>query len=58
MENAWIDFLASFAGIVLTFLAGAEVDPDLMRERLKESVWGGTTQNLSRLSPCSVLIVK
>jgi Kef-type K+ transport system membrane component KefB len=37
----WIDFLASFASIVLTFLAGAEVDPDLMRERLKESLWIG-----------------
>ena len=37
----WIDFLAGFAGIVLTFLAGAEVDPDLMRERLKESLWIG-----------------
>lgn len=34
----WIDFLAGLAGIVLTFLAGAEVDPDLLRERLKESV--------------------
>lgn len=34
----WIDFLASFASIVLTFLAGAEVDPDLMREKLKESL--------------------
>jgi len=37
----WIDFLASFASIVLTFLAGAEVDPDLMQERLKESLWIG-----------------
>ncbi len=34
----WLDFLASFAGIVLTFLAGAEVDVTLMREKLKESV--------------------
>lgn len=34
----WIDFLASFASIVLTFLAGAEVDPGLMREKLKESL--------------------
>ncbi len=33
----WIDFLASFAGIVLTFLAGAEVDPSLMRQKFKES---------------------
>jgi Kef-type K+ transport system membrane component KefB len=37
----WIDFLASFASIVLTFLAGAEVDPDVMQERLKESLWIG-----------------
>jgi Kef-type K+ transport system membrane component KefB len=36
--NPWIDFLASFASIVLTFLAGAEVDPTLMRERFRESV--------------------
>jgi Kef-type K+ transport system membrane component KefB len=34
----WIDFLASFAGIVLTFLAGAEVDVPVMRARLKESL--------------------
>jgi len=34
----WLDFLASFAGIVLTFLAGAEVDVALMREKLKESL--------------------
>ncbi len=36
-STSWIDFLAGFASIVLTFLAGAEVDPDLMREKLKES---------------------
>jgi Kef-type K+ transport system membrane component KefB len=33
----WIDFLASFASIVLTFLAGSEVDPGLLREKWKES---------------------
>ncbi len=33
----WIDFLASFGSIVLTFLAGAEVDPRLLREKFKES---------------------
>ena len=37
-NTPWIDFIASFASIVLTFLAGAEVDPALMREKLKESV--------------------
>src|SRR5262249_41636920 len=34
----WLDFLAGFASIVLTFLAGAEVDVPLMREKLKESL--------------------
>jgi Kef-type K+ transport system membrane component KefB len=27
----WMDFLAGFGGILLTFLAGAEVDPQLLR---------------------------
>jgi len=40
-STPWIDFLAGFASIVLTFLAGAEVDPDLMREKLKESLMIG-----------------
>jgi len=34
----WMDFLAGFASIVLTFLAGAEVDPDLLREKWRESL--------------------
>ena len=38
----WLDFLASIGSIVLTFLAGAEVDPDVLRSKLKEStVIGG-----------------
>lgn len=34
----WMDFLASFGGIVLTFLAGAEVDHQVLREKLRESL--------------------
>jgi Kef-type K+ transport system membrane component KefB len=34
----WLTFIASFASIVLTFLAGMEVDPDYMRRRLTASV--------------------
>lgn len=34
----WINFLASFGSVVLTFLAGAEIDPNLMRSKLKEAV--------------------
>jgi len=40
--TGWVDFLAGFAGILLTFLAGAEVDPDLFREKFKESMWIGS----------------
>jgi Kef-type K+ transport system membrane component KefB len=34
----WLVFVASFASIVLTFLAGAEIDPDDFRERLGVSL--------------------
>jgi Kef-type K+ transport system membrane component KefB len=34
----WLDFVAQFASIVLTFLAGMEVDPAYMRRRLGASV--------------------
>src|SRR5438093_11080800 len=34
----WLDFLAQFGGILLTFLAGAEVDPGLLRSKLGPSL--------------------
>ena len=34
----WIDFLATFGSVVLTFLAGAEIDPDALRRHLKASL--------------------
>jgi Kef-type K+ transport system membrane component KefB len=37
-DASWLAFIASFASVVLTFLAGAEVDPDDFRERLGASV--------------------
>ena len=37
-SQQWLDFVASFASIVLTFLAGMEVDPAYMRRRLEASV--------------------
>jgi Kef-type K+ transport system membrane component KefB len=33
----WLNFLATIASVVLTFLAGAEVDPDLLKAKVKES---------------------
>lgn len=52
--TAWIDFLAGFAGILLTFLAGAEVDPDLFREKFRESMWIG---GLSFLAPFGLAVL-
>jgi Kef-type K+ transport system membrane component KefB len=37
-SQEWLDFIAKFASIVLTFLAGMEVDPAYMRRRLGASV--------------------
>jgi Kef-type K+ transport system membrane component KefB len=34
----WLDFIASFASIVLTFLAGLEIEPAYFRERLGASL--------------------
>lgn len=37
----WLDYLASFGGVLLTLLAGAEVDPGLLRSKLKPSLMLG-----------------
>jgi Kef-type K+ transport system membrane component KefB len=37
-SQQWLDFIAAFASVVLTFLAGMEVDPDYMRDRAKATV--------------------
>lgn len=34
----WIDFLAAFGAILLTFLAGAEIDPESLRRHLRPSI--------------------
>lgn len=34
----WIDFLAGFGSVLLTFLAGAEIDPESLRKHLKASL--------------------
>lgn len=35
--NAWIDFVAGFGSILLTFLAGAEIDPAVLKKQLVPS---------------------
>jgi Kef-type K+ transport system membrane component KefB len=34
----WVDVLAGFGSVILTFLAGAEIDPDSLRRHLKSSL--------------------
>src|ERR1700731_2950969 len=37
-RSAWVGFLAGTGAIVLTFLAGAELDPAIFRAKLRESL--------------------
>jgi Kef-type K+ transport system membrane component KefB len=49
-SNVWIDFLAGFGSVLLTFLAGAEIDPKSFRRFLKPSlVIGG----IGFAAPCA-----
>lgn len=53
----WLDFLAGFGGILLTFLAGAEVDPKFIKEKFKESCLVGSYRILflySRMDMASI----
>jgi len=47
-EHEWLVFLAGLGSVVLTFLAGAEIDPDAMRKTWKTSLTIGI---LSFLAP-------
>src|SRR5205823_1621848 len=47
-DQPWIKFLAGAAAIVLTFLAGAELDPQLFRRKWKEA----TAVGLISFVPC------
>jgi len=37
-RTEWLAFLAGFGSIILTFLAGAEVEPQILKRKFKESV--------------------
>lgn len=37
-SNAWVDFIAGFGSIMLTFMAGAEIEPAVLRKQLRPSV--------------------
>jgi Kef-type K+ transport system membrane component KefB len=46
-QLAWMKYLAGFGGILLTFLAGAEVDRKVMKEKARESIWIGSVSFLA-----------
>jgi Kef-type K+ transport system membrane component KefB len=46
----WIDFLATFGSGLLTFLAGAEIDPESLRKHLKPSLVIGSISALYGLT--------
>jgi len=45
--NDWVSFLAGVGSVLLTFLAGAEIDPDALRANLKESLLIGFSSFLA-----------
>src|SRR5438093_12592834 len=45
--TAWIDFLAAVGSVLLTFLAGAEIDLVVLRVRWKDTVGIGLTSFLA-----------
>lgn len=51
-SNSWINFLAGFGSIILTFLAGAEIEPETFRKQLIPSLTIGTVAFLSPFLGC------
>jgi len=51
--NDWINFLAGFGSVVLTFLAGAEIEPETFRKQLIPSLTIGTIAFLSPFLGCA-----
>lgn len=45
-SELWMTYLAGFGGIILTFLAGTEIDTKLMKSKFKESMLIGTASFL------------
>lgn len=53
VDASWIKFLAGAAAIVLTFLAGAELDPELFRRKWKEATAVGLISFFAPFLVCS-----
>src|SRR3989442_11145991 len=53
VDAPWIKFLAGAAAIVLTFLAGAELDPELFRRKWKEATGIGLISFFAPFIACA-----
>ena len=51
----WITFLSGTGAIVLTFLAGAELDPEVLRSKLKEASILGLLAFIAPFLGCTAL---
>jgi len=53
-DQSWIKFLASIGAVVLTFLAGAELDPQVMRREWKQATVVGLVAFLAPFLGCAL----
>jgi Kef-type K+ transport system membrane component KefB len=51
-STPWIDFLAAFGSVLLTFLAGAEIDPDSLRRHFRPALVIGTVGFIAPFLGC------
>jgi len=56
-KSEWISFLAGTGAIVLTFLAGAELDPTIFRTKWKESTVVAWWGSLARFWAAQLLLI-
>lgn len=54
-NSEWLKFIASTGAIILTFLAGTELDPDSLRKKFKESSIVGFIGFLAPFIGCTLL---
>ena len=54
-DQSWIKFLASTGAVLLTFLAGAELDPQVMRREWKQAVIVGLVAFIAPFLGCAAV---
>src|SRR6266852_8963336 len=52
-DDSWIKFLSGTGSILLTFLAGAELDPDVFRQKWREATAVGLVSFLLPFLACA-----